>query len=68
MSGRAEQGIILTTGGFTTDARREATRDGVPSIELVDGERLVHLFETLGLGLRPVHTYAVDAGFFEEFR
>jgi restriction system protein len=68
MSGRAEQGIILTTGVFTAEARREATRDGVHSIELVDGERLVQLFEALGFGLRPVHTFAVDAAFFEEFR
>lgn len=35
MQGRAE-GLILTTGGFTSGARKEATRDGVPPIELVD--------------------------------
>ena len=29
MMGRADKGIILTTGSFTADARREAVRDGV---------------------------------------
>ena len=41
MMGRADKGIILTTGSFTSDARRESTRDGVPPIELVDGEKIV---------------------------
>lgn len=68
MSGRTDQGIIMTTGTFTTEARREATRDGVPTIELVDGDRLVRLFERLGLGLRPVHTFALDFAFFSEFQ
>ncbi|NEQ32698.1 MAG: Mrr restriction system protein [Leptolyngbya sp. SIO4C5] len=33
MMGRADKGIILTTGTFTTDAQREAVRDGVPPIK-----------------------------------
>ena len=37
MTGRADKGIILTTGSFTSEARKEAVRDGAPSIELVDG-------------------------------
>jgi restriction system protein len=37
MMGRADKGIILTTGTFTSDAKKEAVRDGVPPIELVDG-------------------------------
>lgn len=39
MMGRADKGIIMTTGSFTLDAKREAVRDGVPPIELVDGEK-----------------------------
>ena len=31
MAGRADKSIIITTGSFTAEARREATRDGVPS-------------------------------------
>ena len=29
MAGRADKGIIVTTGTFTAEARREASRDGV---------------------------------------
>ena len=49
--GRADKGIILTTGTFTLEAKKEAVRDGVPPIELVDGEKLLDMFETLELGL-----------------
>ena len=68
MQGRADKGIIMTTGSFSADARREATRDGVPPIELVDGEKLVHLFEELELGLVPRKAYEVDERFFDEYR
>ena len=67
MAGRADKGIILTTGTFTAEARREASRDGVPPIELIDGEKLVDMLEQLELGLRAVKTYEVDHGFFKEF-
>lgn len=67
MAGRADKGIILTTGTFTAEARREASRDGVPPIELIDGEKLVDMLEQLELGLRSVKTYEVDHGFFKEF-
>jgi restriction system protein len=68
MEGRADKGIILTTGTFTQDARREARRDGARPIELVDGDKLVDMFEKLELGLRPKTVFEVDDGFFEEFR
>jgi restriction system protein len=68
MMGRADKGIIMTTGTFTKDAKREAIRDGVPPIELVNGEKLLDMFKQLELGLKPVTTYEVDLGFFEEFR
>jgi restriction system protein len=68
MQGRADKGIILTTGTFTSDARREASRDGVPPIELVDGEKLVNMFVDLELGLKPVTAYQIDAAFFDEFQ
>ena len=45
MMGRADKGIIMTTGTFTMDAKKEARRDGVTPIELVDGEKLVEMFE-----------------------
>ncbi|MFO0773099.1 MAG: restriction endonuclease [Nitrospiraceae bacterium] len=68
MAGRADKGIILTTGTFTAEARREAARDGVPPIELIDGEKLIDMLEQLELGLRPVKTYEVDHAFFTEFQ
>lgn len=68
MMGRADKGIILTTGSFTADARKEAVRDGVPPIELVDGEKLIDMFEQLELGLRPKTAYEIDTNFFDEFR
>jgi restriction system protein len=68
MAGRADKGIILTTGTFTSEARREASRDGVPPIELIDGEKLVDMLEMLELGLTPAKTYQVDHGFFREFQ
>ena len=48
MMGRADKGIIITTGSFTTEATKEARRDGAPPIERVDGETLVQMFERLG--------------------
>ena len=68
MMGRADKGIIMTTGTFTSDAKREAVRDGVPPIELVNGEKLIDMFEQLELGLNPVTTYEVNDKFFDEFR
>lgn len=68
MMGRADKGIILTTGTFTSEARKEAVRDGAPPIELVDGERLLDMFEELELGLKPKKSFDVDASFFDEFQ
>lgn len=68
MMGRSDKGLILTTGSFTADSRREAVRDGVPPIELVDGDKLVKLFEQLELGLTPRTTYDLVDSFFAEFR
>ena len=67
MQGRADYGLILTTGSFTADARREASRDGVSPIELIDGERLIDLMKELQLGLIPVQTFTVDDAFFRAF-
>ena len=67
MMGRADKGMIITTGTFTSDARKEAVRDGVPPIELVDGEKLVGMCEALQLGLRPRTTYELDRPFFDDF-
>jgi restriction system protein len=52
MQGRADKGLIITTGTFTAEARKEATRDGAPAIDLIDGDALCELMKDLGLGVR----------------
>jgi restriction system protein len=67
MVGRADKGIILTTGGFTASATQEASRDGASPIELVDGHELVQLLEQLELGVRKVQAFDIDEAFFKGF-
>ncbi len=67
MQGRADKGLIITTGTFTVEAKREARRDGAPPIELVDGDELVRLFESLEFGLVARTTYDVDETFFAQY-
>ena len=68
MQGRADKGIIITTGTFTAEAQREASRDGAPPIELVDATSLIGMLERLEIGLRPIQTYQPDFVFFQEFQ
>jgi restriction system protein len=67
MQGRADKGLILTTGRFTQEAKKEASRDGVPPIELIDGEKLVSLFEKYQLGLKPIIVFQIIPEFFKNF-
>ena len=67
MQGRGEKGLIITTGRFTKEAKAEASRDGVTPIELIDGNRLVELFEKYRLGLKPVTVFEIDHDFFKPF-
>ena len=52
MVGRADKGLLITTGNFTKDAVREATRDGAPAIDLIDGDILLDKLKELGLGVQ----------------
>jgi len=67
MIGRAEKGIIITTGTFTNEAIKEASREGAPQIELVDGAKLVEMFEKVELGVKPKTVYDVDMNYFTKF-
>ena len=67
MQGRAEKGIFITTGRFTSDAKAEAMRVADSPIELVDGDKLVKLFEQKLLGLKQKVVYEVDRSFFDEY-
>ena len=51
MVGRADKGLLITTGAFTKDAIKESTRDGAPAIDLVDGDQLVEKLKQLSLGV-----------------
>lgn len=66
MVGRADKGLIITTGTFTADARKEATRDGAPAIDLVDGDSLAELLKQLRLGVKVqmVEEIELDSQFF----
>lgn len=52
MIGRADRGLVITTGTFSRDAKLEATRDGAPPIDLVDGDQLTEKLKELKLGVR----------------
>lgn len=52
MVGRSDKGLLITTGTFTPDAKREATRDGAPAIDLIDGDQLCDLLRRLKLGVK----------------
>jgi restriction system protein len=52
MQGRADKGLFITTGNFTSQASDEATRDGATAIDLIDGERLCDLLKELRLGVQ----------------
>ncbi len=66
MVGRAEKGLILTTGRFTIEAQREATRDGATPIDLIDGELLMDKMKELKLGVsaKMVEVVEVDKDWF----
>lgn len=52
MQGRADKGLFITTGNFTREAIKEATRDGAPPIDLIDGELLCDKLKEFNLGVR----------------
>ena len=66
MQGRSDKGLIITTGTFTAEARKEAARDGAPAIDLVEGEMLCKQLKELKLGVkvRLIEEIEVDADFF----
>ena len=51
MVGRADKGLFITTGTFSPAAVKEATRDGAPPIDLVDGNELADKLRDLGLSI-----------------
>jgi restriction system protein len=70
MSGRGEKGLLITTGTYTSEAKRESTRDGAPPVDLIDGDQLCDLLKQYELGvhctIRQIEDVAVAPGFFAE--
>lgn len=67
MQGRADKGLIITTGSFTAEARKEATRDGAPAIDLIDGEALCQLLKERRLGVRVREVVREEVELVQEF-
>jgi restriction system protein len=69
MVGRADKGLLITTGTFTKDARSEAQRDGAPPIDLIDGEALVQKLKELRIGVqvkeKVVEEILIDRNYFQ---
>jgi restriction system protein len=67
MVGRADKGLFITTGSFTPAAVKEATRDGAPPIDLVDGDELAEKLKELALGVKTElgERIIIDAAWFE---
>lgn len=68
IQGRAERGILLTTGTFTKGAREEAARENATAIELVDIDTLLELLIEEGLGVRETKALTIDLKFFAPYR
>ena len=68
MVGRADKGLFITTGTFTPAAQKEATRDGAPPIDLVNGEQLALKLKEVGLGIKTemVEKVTIDESWFKE--
>lgn len=67
LQGRADKGLFITTGNFTSQASDEATRDGAIAIDLIDGERLCDLLKQYELGVKTetVEKVRVSADWFK---
>jgi restriction system protein len=67
MVGRSDKGLFIATGSFTKDAKKEATRDGAPPIDLLDGDALADKLKELRLGIKTeiVEAVSIDSKFFE---
>jgi restriction system protein len=68
MSGRGDKGLLITTGTYTSEAKRESTRDGAPPVDLIDGDQLCDLIKRYELGVhctvRQTEDVVVDPEFF----
>ena len=66
LQGRADKGLFITTGTFTSHAADEATRDGAIAIDLIDGMRLCELLKenALGISTKMVEEIEIDEAWY----
>lgn len=64
MQGRADKGVFITTGKFTSGALQEANRPGTTPIDIIDGDALIDMLKDLKLGVAPVTDYQVNEEWF----
>lgn len=67
MAGRGEKGLLVTTGTFTAEAKKEANRDGATPIELIDGDKLCDLLQQYDLGVRTTQRVVEEVEIVAEF-
>ena len=60
LQGRADKGLFITTGTFTSQASEEATRGGAIAIDLIDGELLCDLLKQYDLGVKTTMIEKID--------
>ncbi|MCE7057974.1 restriction endonuclease [Algoriphagus sp. AGSA1] len=68
MQGRADKGLFITTGNFTREAIKEATRDGAPPIDLIDGDQLCDKLKEFNLGVKTtlIEEVSIETDWFEK--
>ena len=67
--GRAQKGLLITTGSFSAQGKQEAQRDGATPIDLIDGDQLVEKLKELRLGVDvvPSEEVTIQKEFFKQF-
>ena len=67
LQGRADKGLFITTGNFTSQASNEAIRDGAIAIDLINGDHLCELLRKYSLGVETemIERVRIEPGFFE---
>jgi restriction system protein len=67
MVGRADKGLFITTGTFTPAAIKEATRDGAPPIDLLNGDEFADKLKDLRMGVRTenIEVVRIERDWFE---
>jgi len=69
MVGRADKGLLITSGSFTRGALKESTRDGAPALDLIDGDQLINILKDLDLGIKTeiieVEQVSIDHNWFQ---